>query len=335
MATLISTEYGENLAGLPVLMSDSGTIYEYATTSDGFGPAVERSEECYFSSGIYNTILTENANDITIEGVGTNAGFFQFGIAFLYSNSIEIRNLTFDKVPVDSIGLYAPGETTNYGWYWIHNNTFHRGYSPASEEPGDECIDFMDIRNVTVSYNKFDNVGKVMLVGGWEYDYQLGVTIHHNYYYKIGQRTPNSRNANIHNYNNYYEDCTNAISPRTYTYIFNEGNYFKCVEYPTYNFSDEIWGVVKSWNDVFERCGDAFKLFTVKSREETLDKVNYTCSPDQATDYSKFDTDPTLFYYDAENNRSDVDIMHNVEDVPQIVPTYAGAGVLTKLELDN
>ncbi len=336
-AALISTEYGENLAGLPVLVSASGTVHEYATTPDGLGPAVERSEDCYFASGIYNTILTENASDVTIEGVGTNAGFFQFGIAFLYAKSIEVRNLTFDKTPVDAVGLYAPDGTTEYGWYWIHHNTFNRGYDPSSAEPGDECIDLMDIRNVTVSYNKFDNVGKAMLVGGWEYDYHLNVTIHHNYFHEVAQRTPNSRNANIHNYNNYYYDCTDALSPRTYTYVFSEENYFIKVNYPTYNFSDEIWGVVKSWNEIYERCGDTYKVFFVKDRAEVLDaeRIKYSCSPDRQTDYSAFDTDPALFYYDAENKRSDVEILHKAEQVPDVIPVYAGAGVLTKLELED
>ncbi len=66
-----------------------------------------------------------------------------------------------------------------------------------------------------------------------------------------------------------------------------------------------------------------------------MDTVEYTCFPDKKTDYSRFDTDPALFYYDAENKRSDVEILHDVQQVPDVVPVYAGAGVLTKLELDS
>jgi len=178
-----------------------------------------------------------------------------------------------------------------------------------------------------------------MLFGGWEYDYHLNITMHHNHYVEVSQRLPNCRNTNIHSYNNFYSNCLKGISPRTSSYIFSEANYFKHVDYPTYmsETSGETWGVVKSFNDIYDRCGETYKVFTVKSREEILDtnKIKYICSPDQTTDYSQFDTDPELFYYDAENKRSVVEIMHAAEEVPDVVPVYAGAGVLTKLELDN
>jgi len=214
-------------------------------------------------------------------------------------------------------------------------------YSVRVECGEDKTLSRVTLNDIDVErqdrYNKFIHTNKTILLGGWEYDYQLNTTIHHNHYIDVTQRLPISRNSNIHNYNNYYDNCLKALSPRTSTYIFSEGNYFKNVQYPTYigDSSEEIWGVIKSYNDIFEKSGDTYMVFTVKSREEMITKVSYTCFPDEQTDYSKFDTDPTLFYYDVENKCSDVEILHKAEDVPDVVPVYAGAGVLTKLELDN
>ena len=60
--------------------------------------------------------------------------------------------------------------------------------------------------------------------------------------------------------------------------------------------------------------------------------VENDCSPDGITDYSKFDTDPELFYYDAENKCSDVELMLDAKDVPEFVPKYAGAGILERMD---
>jgi len=342
VATLFSTEYGENLAGLPVIISNpaDGTTYKYSTTPDGVGPLREREAETYYVNGTMGKLDTEHASNITIEGVGKNAGFYQLGFSFVFADSIEIKNLTFSMHPNDCVGFYSTIEDpTLYGRYWIHNNTFNRGNNIWDGESGDECVDFRNMHSATIAYNKFNNVGKAILIGGHEYDYHLNVTIHHNYYYEVEQRTPNSRHTNLHNYNNYYDNCLKTLSPRTCTYVFSEGNYFKNVKQPTYmgELNDETWGAVKSFNEIYDNCGDAFKTFVVKDRAEVLDtqKIDYTCSPDRQTDCSAFDTDPTLFYYDAENNCSDVEIMHTAEQVPDVVTVYAGAGVLTKLELDN
>jgi len=253
----------------------------------------------------------------------------------MYCDSVEIKNLTFNQYLVDALSFFSYGQTLLHGRYWIHNNTFKRGYDSPANCDGDKSIIIREVHSVTISYNKFDDTGYTLLIGGCEYDYQPNITIHHNYYYDITQRAPMSRNANIHNCNNFYEKCERTISVRTSTYMFSEGNYFKNVDEPTYNASDESNGIIKSLGDIFYLCGEMYRIFPVKDRTEMITKVDYICSPDQQTDYSKFVTDPTLFYYDVENKCSDVEILHKAEDVPAFVEIYAGAGVLTKLELDN
>ena len=101
----------------------------------------------------------------------------------------------------------------------------------------------LDITNaadlVTVSWNRFQNHDKTMLIGSSDSDAtatgdrgKLRVTLHHNLYDNTGQRTPRVRFGQVHVYNNYYKIVNNP----TYGYswgvgiesqIYAENNYFK------------------------------------------------------------------------------------------------------------
>ena len=334
LESIFSDSMGENLAGLPVdvYSTSLGKCYKFVTVSDGI-EFLEATDNSEYDGCDCNVFETENACDITIEGVGRNAAFCQFGIGFQYSDSIEIRNMTFRDYPVDGLRFQSFGDVTLHGWCWIHNNTFLPGHNiwGISDSDGDESIDLADVRNITFSYNLFDHTGKTFLLGGWEYDACLDVTFHHNYYREATQRLPLSRNSNIHSYNNFFDNCWRGLSPRTSTYVLSEANYFLSVSEPYYISGSETWGYVKSFGEIYADCGDILSTVFVNSRGETVDGV---CMPDEKTDYSKFDTDPDLFYYDAANERSDVELMNKAEDVPDIVRTYAGAGVFTRLFLD-
>ncbi len=335
--SLFSDSLGENISGIPVNLysADVGKCFRFVTTRDG----IELTETVDYENVDAmecNVFETENACDITIEGVGTDAGFFQFGIGFMYSDSIEIKNLTFDSYPVDGLRFQAYCKFADiglHGWYWIHNNTFLPGLNlwGGSDADGDESIDFACMHNATLSYNKFVQTGKTILLGGWEYDACMNMTFHHNYYCEASQRLPLSRNSNIHNYNNFFDNCWRGLSPRTSTYVFGEANYFLNVEVPYYCSGDETWGYVKSFGEIYEHCGEIEATTFVTDRGENVEGV---CVPDEKTDCSGFDTDPELFYYDAANGCSDVELMNDAADVPDFVRTYAGAGVLVRLELD-
>ncbi|MBR6558268.1 MAG: hypothetical protein IKT70_04580 [Clostridia bacterium] len=331
-----SDQYGENIIGLPITISTSQVDkqYLYTTTADGIvlSQVIEGEGNTYDGCSM-NMIDVNNAGNITIEGVGPRAGFFQFGIWFHYSDSIEVRNLTVEQYPVDGLGFYAFGKVDQHGGYWIHNNTFKAGCNSWGEGDvdGDEPIDLADVNHVTFSYNKFYQTGKTMLLGGWEYDACLNVTFHHNYYQECYQRLPLSRNSNIHNYNNYYEDCARGLSPRSNSYVFGESNYFKGVGETYYISGTETWGAVKSWNEIYYECRNTEIVTVVSEREEYVEN---TCKPDEITDYSKFDSDPELFYYDVENKCSDVEIMHTAEEVPEFVKKHAGAGVNVRVDIE-
>ncbi len=91
-----------------------------------------------------------------------------------------------------------------------------------------------DATNITVSYCKFMNHDKTMLIGSSDSDGSNSrrfVTLHHNYYYGCGQRLPMVRNTSIHIYNNLYESASwysnsYAIGRRANSLIIAENNYF-------------------------------------------------------------------------------------------------------------
>jgi len=225
-------------------------------------------------------------------------------------------------------------ESLTNGYYWIHNNTFKRGYNnwavADNAPPGDETIGIADIYNATIAYNKFDRGDKTLLVGSWELDTCKDVTIHHNFFAGTGQRMPLARNANVHNYNNYFINCGSCYSPRSNSYFFNEANYMDTADNATYFASAETHGAVKSFGEIYINAGDMESITVVEDREAYVEN---TCKSDWVTDYSRFDTDPTLFYYDAVNKCSDVDLLLPAEEVPEFVKTYAGAGVYVRMDI--
>ena len=348
-----SNEYGENLVGLKVRYTDkcAGKTYTYRTTADGLGPVREsgsgRSTTTYkgsdfpavYGKTVYdddsfiNVIEVQAASNITIEGVGEGAEFFQFGIGFEECNSIEVKNLTFTDYPEDALNFMVDSDkgVKAYGNYWIHNNTFNKGYNAwdvtgeRDKYAGDGSIDMAFVHNVTLSYNKFDQCKKTMLVGNADSSRCMNITIHHNLFDSVGSRLPLVRNSNVHSYNNYFINCSSCASVRVNSYIFSEANYYVNCNKPF----DIKSGAVKSYGDIFI-SSSAGSATIATSRDQ---QVSNSCKPDGATNYSSFDTDSSLFYYDAERGITDADYLIDAENVKYFVEKYAGAGM--HIRLDN
>jgi pectate lyase len=173
--------------------------------------------------------------------------------------NIIIRNITFQDT-YDCFPQWSPTDGTLGAWnalydsislrdsdhVWIDHNTFQDVDTADSKLPyyfgvlyqehDGEC----DITNasdlVTVSWNRFLNHDKVMLIGssdGMTSDRgKLRVTIHHNMFDNLGQRTPRVRFGQVHIYNNYYK----IVDSPGYVYswgvgieskIYAENNYFQ------------------------------------------------------------------------------------------------------------
>lgn len=344
-----SNEYGENLIGLKVRYTDkcAGKTYTYHTTADGLGevrvggsrtsttaykgsdfPAL-KGKIVYDDDSMINVIEVQAASNITIEGVGKGAELFQFGIGFEECNSIEIKNLTFTDYPEDALNFMGKDDVIKSGNYWIHNNTFNGGYNAwditgeRDKYAGDGTIDMAIVRNITISYNVFNGCKKTMLVGNSDTSRCMDVSIHHNHFDSVGSRLPLVRNTNVHSYNNFFDDCSNCSSVRVNSYLFSEANYFYSCGKPF----DINGGAVKSYGDVFDSSSSGNAI--IASSRDT--QVSNSCKPDKTTDYSRFDTDPTLFYFNSEQGITDAMYLLAAEDVPDFVSKYAGAGVREKL----
>ena len=351
-----STEYGENLANLIVKIKGNGggaKTYNYRTTADGLTdvrltnggsslntykgtdfPALS-GKSVYDDDCYYNMLEVKASKNITIEGIGADAELFQFGISFEESCNIEIKNLTFTGYPEDAINFLGKDrkDLAKYNRYWIHNCTFNRGYNSwdvsgeRDKYAGDGSIDFNNVSYMTLSYNVFNNSKKSMLFGSGNSEACMNFTMHHNLFYKVESRLPLGRNVNIHSYNNYFNQCGRGSDLRSDSYLFSENNYFIATNKPFVLSSS----IVKSYGDYFLSTSSTGA--TIASTRDQA--VSGSCNPDGSTSYSKFDINPELFYYDAENKRSDVSVMVLGKDVASLVNDYAGAGVFEQLIIDE
>ena len=109
--------------------------------------------------------------------------------------------------------------------------------------------------------------------------------------------------------------------------FIQKANYFDGCNKPF----DLIQGAVKSYGDEFINSKSTGATIVT----DRTQAVSNNCKPDGKTNYSKFDTDSTLFYYDAEQRVSDVMVMLKADDVPRFVLKYAGAGVRNQLVIDD
>jgi len=195
-------------------------------------------------------------SNTTIVGVGTNARLKGINLRIPGVTNVIIRNLTFEDA-YDCFPVWDPNDGALGNWnsaydnisitngsgqftsrVWIDHNAFNDGSQPDSSQPlyfgrpfqihDGEC----DINNgsdlVTVSWNRFTDHDKTMLIGGSDGAgatdrNRLRVTIHHNYFANAGQRTPRDRFGQLHVYNNYYEVLNPASSGFIPSYQYSWG----------------------------------------------------------------------------------------------------------------
>lgn len=267
-----------------------------------------------------------DAKNLTIEGVGEDACIYGWGVHFIASGkggeSFEVRNLRFEHYPEDAVGMEGQQDgstlTNPVQRCWIHHNSFYPGYcaNPAESDKaeGDGSCDFKRGRYYTLSYNYFVDCHKTNLVGSSDSSLQYDITFHHNYWENCGSRIPLLRNANLHFYNNYIcNDITMdtgvtgsqlnlsyVSSVRANSFLFAESNYYDGCKNIVLTQSG---GVVKAYNNTYYACYEEDMSHRVTDRE---DKVSNNCQYAAGNiDYSSFDTDPVLFYYNVAEKSSD------------------------------
>jgi pectate lyase len=135
----------------------------------------------------------------TLIGVGSGSGITGGGLDIDEATNVIIQNLNFRSWSDDAINVQDASTRI-----WIDHNDFnHNG--------GDGALDIKRASdNITVSWNKFSNHDKTMLLGhsdsnGSQDRGHLRVSYHHNWFNGTTQRHPRVRFGNpVHVYNNYY-----------------------------------------------------------------------------------------------------------------------------------
>jgi pectate lyase len=176
-------------------------------------------------------------SNTTIVGLGKNAVIKGAWLDLRGSSTnkrtnIIIRNLTF-RDTFDCFPEWSPTDGALGAWnalydsislrdtenVWIDHNTFEDRETADSTLPlhfgvlyqvHDGLLDITNASDlVTVSWNRFRNHDKMMLIGSSDTASadrgKLRVTLHHNVFDGIGQRAPRVRFGQVHVYNNYYD----------------------------------------------------------------------------------------------------------------------------------
>jgi pectate lyase len=285
-------------------------------------------------------------SNVTIVGVGHDAGITGAALTIRGSDNVIIRNLHLSDA-YDCFPSWDPGDgegawNAEYDnlWVaesrhvWVDHNTFDDGANPPESLPLVYGTKFevhdglLDVTNnsdlVTVSWNEFRDHDKVHLVGSSNTRLTdrgtLRVTFHHNLYENVGQRTPRVRFGDVHVYNNYY------VERDAEAYVYSWGVGVEAEIVAENNFFQLASGVdradvVADWRPV-DRLGDAGlaesgTLLNGRSRHHRVNLVaayNAEHDPDLPTTVS---WEPVL------HGR-----IHPTQAVPALVTAKAGAGTI-------
>ncbi len=292
-----------------------GTIY--ANQMDSFGSSSEGLQ--VKGAGKY-----QNMN-MTIEGIGNDAGIHGFGMLLRNTANVEVRNLGVMDFMDDGISI----DTANCN-LWIHNLDIFYGQAggDADQAKGDGTIDLKgDSKFLTIAYNHFWDSGKASLCGMKSESGPNYISYHHNWFDHSDSRHPRIRTMSVHVYNNYYDGNSKYGCGAAYkSNAFVEGNYFRDCKYPMLSsmqgsdvfggttqknadyatFSSEDGGIIKSYNNKMEG--------------------NYTYIPYGATQYvckgtqKAFDLEGTT----STVNFDGVEVSSRDETIPSTIKAFQG-----------
>ena len=280
----------------------------------------------------YNMCDISDAENVTVEGIGEDAGIYCWGFTWSNCNSVEVRNLTFDDYTEDACAFQGSEDAATVNGFtsnriWIHHNTINEGNNSwdvcaeQDKHEGDGGTDLKRTAYVTLSYNHYYKCHKTGLVGGGDSQTSACITFHHNWYQSCGSRLPLARQANMHMYNNYYQGSTGTnMSLRAGAYAFIENCCFDNAKNPVTTEADKGngGGAAKIFNCIFIGKPDLKDnaVTIVNERAQVVENDNV---------FDKnFDTNGAIFYYDEQAGVSDVQIMHSAEEVKTLVPALAG-----------
>ncbi|MFI6206775.1 polysaccharide lyase family 1 protein [Streptomyces sp. NPDC051041] len=215
-------------------------------------------------------------SNTTIIGVGRNAGFKGASLQIRGVDNVIVRNLTLES-PVDCFPQWDPTDGSKGNWnseydtavvhgsthVWLDHNTFTDGSHPDSAAPAyfgmlyqqhDGQLDVVRGSDyVTASWNVFTEHDKTILIGNSDSEStaagdrgRLKVTLHHNLFARLVERTPRVRFGQVDAYNNH------VVADGTYSYSFGIGKESQLVaEHNAFTLPAGISPakVLKKWNE--------------------------------------------------------------------------------------
>lgn len=230
------------------------------TTEDGESSSTTKSslyDTLWNLNEAYGNVIKLNvASNTAIIGLTSSSGIKGGTIQISGKSNVVLRNLTiqdaYDPFPhhekndgfnAQWDGITIQGSCSNI---WIDHCTLEdtMKYVEVTTKSRKEkwqtydglCDIKGDGKGITVSFCKFYNHDKTMLIGSSDTEGNNSVrkvTLHHNYFLNCGQRLPMVRNTTIHIFNNYYDfgssafySSSYAVGVRKNAVIYAENNYF-------------------------------------------------------------------------------------------------------------
>ncbi|MEU3722859.1 polysaccharide lyase family 1 protein [Streptomyces sp. NPDC031705] len=241
--------------GRPLTCADyaKGTGYTLAAYLKAYDPAVwgrskvpsgaqESARAAAQAKQAERVGLAVPSNTTVIGVPGTDAGINGGSLLVQKADNVIIRNLTFADTR-DCFPQWDPTDGSEGNWnsaydavtlrgathVWADHNSFTDGprydasnprYFGREYQVHDGALDITNASDlVTVSYNRFADHDKTMLIGSSDKDTKLRVTLHHNVFQGIVQRAPLARVGQIHLYNNHFD--TTPRNGYTHSYSVN------------------------------------------------------------------------------------------------------------------
>jgi pectate lyase len=218
-------------AGQTVTVSTAAALKQYAAATR---PYVIKVSGVLRVSGQIDV-----TSDKTIVGAGAGAGLRGGGLNVRKAQNVIIANLTIRKAKgTDAVSVWGSNHVLI-----THNDLS----SDLSHGKGyyDGLVDITQGSDeVTVSYNRFHDHFKVVLIGHSDSNAEvdtgkLRVTVHHNSFTDVGSRLPSLRFGTGHVYNNVFTDVlSSAIHSRMGAVILAQNNVFTRTKNPYVSNAD-------------------------------------------------------------------------------------------------
>jgi len=220
-------------------------------------------------TGLSDEVEIKRTANVSILGLGPDAGLRGFGFKITDCQNIIIRNLTFSDCTAGEGDAIAVEGCVHV---WIDHCSFTDSPGSADDENHDGQTDVKKgSYDVTLSWNHYQDHRKTSLLGHSKSqtdDTVMEVTYVHNWFDGTYSRHPRVRYAKVHVVNNLYTDVGLSggygVGSTCQAQVFVEGNYFQNTPTPTLislvndtegTLSHDPAGYLKASDNVLDNSG--------------------------------------------------------------------------------